>query len=619
MQWANMLAEEWQLSNADSSLHYARLALEIAEQLHHKKAIGNAHMQLATAYDLAGNYSLALKNALEARKIFESEQLREELAGCYYRLGKIAYHRSETNEGGDPTSLYKEALNYYESALTLEKTLQHQEGIVNNYIEIGRTRFSLGEQDAALEILREALKISEQFRADKKYIHNVAKSAYNIALIYIEQDSLLNAIHYLSKAVTADSLLENKEGLAGIRMAEMYMRSGNNVTAAVMARQQYDTALAYGYKLRQKQASEVLYQSLANLGKYDEAFRFLQINKAVSDSLRNEDHVREITRLQMNYEFEKIEQQKTEEYQREMTKRNKIIYLGIALLIIILVILIFIYKNYREKQKNNQRLQVAYDIIEEKNEDIMSSIRYAKRIQEAILPPGDVIQQIIPESFILYKPKEVVSGDFYWMEKMDDYCVFAIVDCTGHGVPGAFMSIIGHNSLQRAIHEHKLSTAGEILDKMNELVEETLRQKGATEIRDGMDVALCVVKQVNGKRILEYSGANNALYLIQNNQLTEYRSDKQHIGASEHKSPFRTHKIELSGTENIYLFTDGFADQFGGPKGKKFMYKAFKNLLLAIHHLPLSDQKKQLNEAIENWRGSYEQNDDICVMGVRIS
>jgi len=260
--------------------------------------------------------------------------------------------------------------------------------------------------------------------------------------------------------------------------------------------------------------------------------------------------------------------------------------------------------------------KIAEDIIKEKNKDITDSIKYAKRIQEAILPPDKLVQQYLPESFILYKPKDIVSGDFYWIEKAGDKILFAAVDCTGHGVPGAFVSIVGHNGLSRAINEFKITQPSLILDKLNEIVGETFRQEDNKEVKDGMDIALCSIDFKN--QTLEYAGAMNSLYIISNNELKEINADKQPIGAFDNRKNFTNHSIKLKSGDHIYIFSDGYSDQFGGPKGKKFLYKRFQELLLSIHAKPMKEQKEILDKTIMDWKGNYEQLDDILVIGVKI-
>lgn len=259
--------------------------------------------------------------------------------------------------------------------------------------------------------------------------------------------------------------------------------------------------------------------------------------------------------------------------------------------------------------------------IERKNKNITDSIHYAKRIQEAILPPKNFVTSHLPENFILYKPKDIVSGDFYWMEKSDDNKILlAAVDCTGHGVPGAFVSIIGHLGLKRALREFKLTQPAKILDKLNEIVEETFRQSGTGDIKDGMDISLCSLSFSPGGIELEFSGGNNPLWIARKggSAIEEIRADKQPIGAYIRRVPFSNQTVSLQHGDSFYLFSDGYADQFGGPKRKKFLSSRLKELILSFQGDSMETQYEILLETIEKWRGSLEQIDDICIIGVRV-
>lgn len=259
------------------------------------------------------------------------------------------------------------------------------------------------------------------------------------------------------------------------------------------------------------------------------------------------------------------------------------------------------------------------EVIEEKNKHITDSIVYAKRIQEAILPPEDVFKLHLQNSFVLYKPKDIVSGDFYWLEKKGNKILFAVVDCTGHGVPGAFMSIIGYNGLNQIVNEYGVTQPAEILNRLNKIISVTLKQRvDESKIRDGMDLSICSIDL--DTNTLEYAGANNPIFIVRNNEVIEIKADKKPIGNFVGEDDFRFTNKELSlfPNDKLYLFSDGYADQFGGPHGKKLKYNTFRDLLLDNCHRPMEEQKYILDRMFEGWRGDLEQIDDVCVIGVGI-
>lgn len=294
------------------------------------------------------------------------------------------------------------------------------------------------------------------------------------------------------------------------------------------------------------------------------------------------------------------------------------------------------------RKKAEEKLEIVHHELKEKHDEIQDSIAYAKRIQSAILPPSSMINENLPDSFVLYKPKDVVAGDFYWMEKSKEKVLFAVADCTGHGVPGAMVSVICNSGLNRSVNEFGLTEPGKILDKTREIVIREF-EKSEEEVKDGMDIALC---SLEGQH-LEYSGAHNSLWLIRKTSqdveqikrqfstktkfqqdgdflLIELKADKQPIGKYAEEQPFNTHEVKLEVGDVIYLYSDGYADQFGGDNltngkagGKKLKTANFKRFLLSIQDKSMEEQKELLDQKFENWRGSIEQIDDVCVIGVR--
>ena len=272
-----------------------------------------------------------------------------------------------------------------------------------------------------------------------------------------------------------------------------------------------------------------------------------------------------------------------------------------------------------EVVKQKEEIELKTKELEILFKQVTDSIHYAKRIQEAILPPNNLVKQILPESFVLYKPKDIVSGDFYWIDKKKEWCYFAAVDCTGHGVPGAFMSIVGYNLLKDILKNTDSMQPSIIMDKMNDGVANTLHTNTTSgkQTKDGMDMTLCALNYDTLE--LQFSGAFNPLYIIRGNELIQYKADKFPVGMFiGEKQNFTNHSIQLQKGDSIYIFSDGYADQFGGPKGKKFMAGNFRQLLSDVSKLPIERQKTMLNQTIEEWRGNLEQVDDILIIGVKV-
>lgn len=270
-----------------------------------------------------------------------------------------------------------------------------------------------------------------------------------------------------------------------------------------------------------------------------------------------------------------------------------------------------VVKQKDEIESQNQKLEELY-------KDVTDSIRYAKRLQYSILPPEEKIADICPDSFVLFKPKDIVSGDFYWFDKMGKKSYCAAVDCTGHGVPGAFMSLVGANGLNAAVREHNTLQPGQIVDELNGFVAETLNKTSEdNDVRDGMDLSLIAIDY--DKLELEFAGAYNPIYIVRNKEFIILPADKYAIGSFDPQSKNYTNQVfQLEKGDQIYLFSDGYADQFGGKKGKKFLYKTFREELLRVHELEPAQQREELNKTIVEWQGDYAQVDDILVIGIRI-
>ena len=303
----------------------------------------------------------------------------------------------------------------------------------------------------------------------------------------------------------------------------------------------------------------------------------------------------------------------------EVERTKTVVVVGFAMILILTSMVLYSYGQSEKANKilsqkniliNNQKKE-----IQNKNQEITDSIRYAKRIQIAILPPIDSIKQSLPKSFVIYIPKDIVAGDFYWLEKKNDKVLFAVADCTGHGVPGAMVSVVCNNGLNRSVREYHEDVPSNILDKTREIVIQEF-EKSMEAMQDGMDIALCSIEN----KVLEYSGANNPLWIIRkgSQEIEIYRADKQPVGLFDRPKPYTNYEVKLNTGDNIYIFSDGIIDQFGGPKGKKYKAVSLKKLLLSIQDETIEKQGQLIEKAYKEWQGDLDQVDDICMIGVQV-
>jgi serine phosphatase RsbU (regulator of sigma subunit) len=400
---------------------------------------------------------------------------------------------------------------------------------------------------------------------------------------------------------------------------------------------------------------ECLYDAYFKMKDYKSALDYHLKVTALNDSVRNINNIVDLTKQGYEYQFEqralsdslrRVEEQKVitlEKQQAAERRRNATIVIASGGLILLIIIGLLL-RGYRLKQKSNKdleqknheieiqksRIEEQKLIVEARNKETMDSIIYARRLQNAILPDKSKFEYLPGDSFVLYKPKDIVAGDFYWLETITPSpsegggqagvtILLAAADCTGHGVPGALVSMVCNNALNQAVREHKLITPGKILDKTREIVIAEF-QKSDDDVKDGMDISLVALTHVgtDSHMSLQWAGANNPLWILRNGEILETKPDKQPIGKTDFAQPFSTHTFQLQSNDCIYLFTDGYQDQFGGPKGKKFKSHNVQQLLLQIHSLPMSEQHHILMQEFDKWRGDLEQIDDLCMIGFRI-
>tara|TARA_Y100000589_G_scaffold246893_1_gene234749 strand:- start:68037 stop:70058 length:2022 start_codon:yes stop_codon:yes gene_type:complete len=496
---------------------------------------------------------------------------------------------------------YSKALLYAKKALEIDSTINNTRAMMFHYTQIGRAYFGLNKYDLALKYFNQSLQLNKEIGF--KTIESV--NLFYIGEIYLKQNQYIKAEKNYLIAEQSLKKIGDKSHLADIykSLSELYSIKGN----------------------------------------CEKSFYYYKLKTAFKDSLINDKIKLSVLKDEIKYDFqkkqfldslkfaekEKIDKLIISNQKAELSAKKQQQAFISSLLIIILIFSVFIFNRLQvtRKQKNiieeqKKIVDRQKQLVEEKNKEITASIAYAKRIQYAILPPQKLLSTLLPNSFVLYKPKDIVSGDFYWLEqnKDKDIVLFAAADCTGHGVPGAMVSVVCNNGLNRAVREHSITIPGEILNKAREIILQEF-EKSEENVQDGMDISLCALNKNTGE--LKWAGANNPLYIIRSEnqkeyKLLEFKPDKQPVGKTDNPKPFTTHSIQLQKGDTIYLFTDGFADQFGGEKGKKLKYKRFKELLLEIQNLSMNEQKEFLNNFFTQWKGNLEQIDDVCILGVRV-
>lgn len=616
----------WYQGQYDKALDNHKKALEIRQIIGDAQGVGNSYNNMGLVYMHIGEYEKGVEVYIKALKIRETMGDKKGIANSYNNLGVI-YNRQNNLD---------RALESYLKALNIREEIGDKNGIGMSYNNVGLIYLEKGDYKKAEENLLIGLKIRVDID-DKK---GSADSYLNVGNVHYSEDNYAKALPFYLKALSINQKIGSKRG-EGATL--------NNIGACYLKQQKFENASSYLNRalaildaIGDMDGVKDSYFSLADLynkkGDYKNAFHYQQLYADIKDTLFSEAASKQMTEMNTKYETEKKDKalikkdaeivQRQVESEKQLIVRNSLI-VGFVLVI---ALAFFIYRGYRQKQKANK-------LLDEKNEKIMDSINYAKRIQDSILPPLEEIKKQLPNSFVLYKPKDVVSGDFYWFseaiaknekEKLNDSLtpiLLAAVDCTGHGVPGAFMSMMAYNLLEQVVKKHHIYQPDLILNELSLLIIEALRQNDQVgKVKDGMDIALIKLstdasETNNGKRYtqLEYAGAHNSLYLVRNGKLIETKANKAAIGFSLDLSfMFTNHVIQLEKGDCVYVFTDGFVDQFGGPDGEKYYYQPFRELLVEINALSMDEQKQKLETTFNEWKGNRVQIDDMLIMGLKV-
>lgn len=615
----------------DNSLEIYEQSIEAYQIGGNQLGLSSVFNNLANALSDQGNLSAALDYYNRALAIKEEIGDKEGVGNIIGNIGIVYAQIGEIEK----------SFTFFRKGLKIKQELNNVSAVASAYNNLGTLHEMAGNMDSCVFYYQKALKIREE----NGLRHTLSTSYGNIAGVLVDQGRYDDAINQFSLALVLDTELNDEPGKSSTlrRLGAVYAKKGEHGTAIFYTEQALELAKKNNAPPLIIAASERLVESYEALGRYKEALEIQQFCDAIADSMQAISNDKLVLRQEFKHEYDRkaaadsaksaeaakvqaalleAEQAKSRQNELEADQQRLYSYFLYAGLAIVLAFGFVIFNRFRRSQEQNRiieeqknKVDRAYDELELKNLEIVDSINYAQRIQAAILPPPKVVKEYLKDSFIFYKPKDIVSGDFYWMQPVDGGVLFAACDCTGHGVPGALVSVVCNNGLNRAVREFGLTEPGEILDKTRELVIQEF-EKSEEEVKDGMDIALC---HLNGNQ-LTYAGAHNPLWIIRNGAeaVEEIKANKQPIGKFAELTPYTTHHLELNAGDTIYVFSDGFADQFGGEKGKKYKTANFKRFLMSIQDHSLDNQHALIEQEFTKWSGDCEQLDDICVIGVRI-
>lgn len=600
----------------DSALIYANL-----HQLN--KLYGRIYDYESIIYIRKGDYERAVSSLYKS--ISYALQYKDSvlLFDAYNHLGSVHFYRMK----------YQEACNTYKRALSYQNSSIKNNGILSLYDNIGLCFSNINQYDSALFYQLKVIKNIDI--ADDSSLY--AESCVNIASTYMLLKDFTNAKPYLEQAVSISTNLKNEYGqlVSNLTISRLYFQT-KQVEKAI---QHLEIAYQLAQKLNSLNQLKEVYSCFSEIYAYKGDFKLAyyyqkQLGEVII-KLYEEENTEALNELSTKYETQQKQQQiqlltKDSELQQETIKLNRIIYSAIASVLGI-ICLFFIYL-FRKKRKDNkilldkneaiaaqkQHIEKQHQELELKNTEITDSINYARRIQASVIPSDSLLKKIIPNSFVYFMPKDIVSGDFYWLSEVNQKIYFAIADCTGHGVPGAMMSMLGSSLLDKIISNEQHQFPTDILKELHKEIVYTLNENvEQRDSKDGMDIALIMIDKLKSK--VYFSGAGRPAYLIYNNELQILKGDKYSIGGiiDTETATFLQHEIEIKAGMQIYLFSDGVPDQFGGEQKKKLMTKNLQKLLLQISKKPIAEQSSAFKLEFERWKENTEQTDDVCLAGIQ--
>lgn len=565
------------LGNLPEALQNFIISLKIADKIHDTLSIGRSYGNIGLVYIKQNNFELGKKYYLKLLDIAEKKKNKKLLSYAYSDLGNLNLHLNN----------YEKALQYFKASLVIKIDLKNKTRIAESYDDLGEIYVKTKQYLQA----EESFKIALQLYLDDKNDDGKASALYYLANLYTITNKLNIAEKYLKESIQILEKARSKEGLR------------------------------YCY--------ECFYNLYLKKGNHKKALDFYQSFIIYRDSLLSEENISKTIQTEMQFEFDKktvadsirnIEKQKVKDAEIAVTnaelkrERSQFLFLVIGLIIVVLAFFI-VYNRFRVTQKQKS-------IIEKQKGQIIESINYSKKIQDALLPDISEMKETIRNIFVFYKPKDIVSGDFYWFKKIGDYTILACVDCTGHGVPGAFMSTIGSLVMDK-ITDHETKNPSEILLDLNDEIIRLLRQQKGGELQDGMDLSICIIDPI--KKQISFSGARNGVIIVNDKQVQRIKADLLPVGGNYIKKgkpilrEFKTHVIDISENDWIYMYTDGFIEQIGGENNLPMNYQQYENMLVSLTGIESERNKIDvLNSDLTKWRGANDRTDDILIIGFQL-
>ncbi len=595
-------------NNADSSALLNEQLIKLIEKDTSKtEDLIIAYLDLSEAYLRIGKIPAAMTYCSDAALAAQKHNKSYLLSRSYYSKARL-YIRQEK---------FPEAIEYFKKGLVIVEQLGKKKETAQFLSQIGYGFANVNQLDSAIYFQTKALYIRESLNDSI----GMASSYSNIGYVYYLKGELNKTKDYYYKAADYRKSSPDKYMLASsfIDCASVEQELGNPIKCIELMRKALDIIKVSKNFLLESKCYQSIAYSYEEMNKIDSAYKYHKLFKTSNDSVFNEENIKAISDLENKYLLSSKQNEidllseKNKNNELQVAKEKMIKWFFVIGLLLLGIILIMVYKQLKTKKEAFNKITEQKIIIEEKQKEMIDSINYAKLIQNTLLASKSTLETNLKDYFILFKPKDIVSGDFYWATKKDDCFYLACCDSTGHGVPGAFMSLLNIGFITEAIKEKNILEPGNIFNYVRQRLIETIGNEGQ---KDGFDGILIKINATTKQ--LSYVAANNNPILISDGILTHLPHDKMPVGKGEKEALFTTHQITYKQGDSIYLYTDGYPDQFGGPKGKKLKYKQLESLLLENSNLNTSSQKEKLNVHFENWKGNLEQVDDVCIIGIKL-